>query len=183
MMSGEENAVILLSPPLPDSLRIVITSRESFLSLFPTVAYSSTARVEKSFPYSCLHEIPSAFQCVQERTRCSQFTFLTKFLFLKGLFFPWLFFGVVGVCWVFFFPPLAFSPCQSTGDWEELIKSTNDCLVLVKPKYSSFLVLCLLPGLLSTLDFFLIIQRPVWFLYQPWNKMLQYPLLEMLLNF
>lgn len=170
----EENAVILLSPPLPGSFGIVITSRESFLPLFSTVVYSGTSRVEQSFPCLCLHEISSTVQCVQEGTRWSpSIYFSTKFLFLKGLFFPWL---------IFFFP-LAFSPCQSTGDWEELIKSTNDCLVLVKPKYSSFSVLCLLRGPLPTLDFFLTIQRPVWFLHQPWSKMLHYPLLEVLLNF
>lgn len=55
-MSEGENAVTLLIPPLADSLGIVITSRESPLSVLPSAApllYFNGRMISSLFPSLC----------------------------------------------------------------------------------------------------------------------------------
>lgn len=142
-MSEEENAVTLLIPPFADSLGIVITSRESPLSVFPSAApllYFSSRMIFSLFLSLC--EISFLFQCVWERTRRSH-SFVMKFFFMKTLFLPRL---------IIFFLFQSMPEHWRCGGTDP------------------FPVLCLSSRPLSTPGFFLIVQRVICFISSPTFK-------------
>lgn len=125
---------------LYQTLRFVITSRESSLALFLSVSPSCTSKVEWSFFYSKSSWDLSTSVCVREDKVFSFYLlFLLNSYFWKSFFFP---------CGHFF----CFSSSRAM-EMEGLSKSTSNCFSLVNAEQYSFPVLQLSHVSFSMLDF------------------------------
>lgn len=160
MMSWEENAIILLSPPLSDSLRFVITSRESSLSLFLSVASSCTSKVEWSFLYSWVFMRSICFSVCERGQGILYLLFIWNSYFWKTFFFPW----------PFFFLSLHARALEMQKNWVKALATVislwiQSSILSQSCVFHVSLSLCYIS--------FLIVQRAAWFLFQPWGRMLQ----------